>query len=487
MATNIEECYKELYDEMVDYIKEQGNFPAAAVDIWFNQLFLCYVDTRQGKAYFYTTSENVKSTILSKFSDYINNALYELLLSPMRAEIFVFTEKEKEEYEKKLREEESDSEEVIKEIIQQKCISDEDEVEEEKRIEELINSYNAYSEDTKRKNVIDGYTFENFVVGSSNTFARSLCYAVANDPNSFNPLYIYGNSGLGKTHLLYAIINHIKQNIPEAKIIYKKCESFLDELIKALNDGDTASFKERYRTCDVLLIDDIQFLAGKEQTQEEFFHTFSALYEADKQIILASDRPPRDIKPLEERLRSRFEGGMLADLQPPNYELRVAIIKKKAESIGINLSPELIDYIAQRIRDNIRQIEGVIKKLYALHSLTSAPITKENVENAISIINPDNVPVETVIEKILSAVSKQYGVSISDMKSKRKTEDVANARHIAVYLIKTLTPLTLKEIGAIIDRDYSTIISSLNKVDVNKKTINGYEEEINKLLKAVKA
>ena len=475
---------------MVEYIKEQGNFPQAAVDIWFNQLYLCYVDTKQGKAYFYTTSENVKNTIIGKFSDYINNALYELLLSHIKAEILVFTEEEKEEYEKALRESEDSDESFIKEIIERKCdkIEDEENEEEdiEKRIEELINTYNSYSDDPKKKNVIDGYTFDNFVVGSSNTFAKSVCYAVAKEPNTYNPLFIYGNSGLGKTHLLYAIINYIKQNIPHAKIIYKKCESFLDELIKALNDGDTASFKERYRTCDVLLIDDIQFLAGKEQTQEEFFHTFSALYEADKQIILASDRPPRDIKPLEDRLRSRFEGGLLADLQPPNYELRVAIIKKKADSMGVNLSPEIIDYIAQRIRDNIRQIEGVVKKLYALQSLTSAPITKENAENVISIIDPDNVPVETMIEKILSQVSNNYGVSVGDMKSKRKTEEIANARHVAVYVIKTLTPLTLKEIGAIFDRDYSTIISSINKVDVNKKTINGYEDEINKIIKAIK-
>ena len=486
----MDEIYKFLFDAMVTYVRGASEVAPTTINLWFDQLSLYDIDTREGYAYFYAPSEFCKTIVIEQYGEYMNDFLTESLRVPIEVKIDIMPKEIKENYENSLRDKQP-VEELTEKSIEQRSKEieepDKEEDDKEKTVEEF-NDLNTYlTDDPKKRKILEKYTFDNFVEGDSNKFAKAACYAVAREPNTYNPLFIYGNSGLGKTHLLYSVINHIKQNDPFTKIVYKKCETFLDELITALNDGDTASFKERYRTCDVLLIDDIQFLAGKEQTQEEFFHTFSALYEADKQIILASDRPPREIKPLEDRLRSRFEGGLLADLQPPNYELRVAIIKKKAEFAGINLTPDLIDYIAQRIRSNIRQIEGVIKKLYAIYSLTSAQITKEEIDRAISIIDPENVPVETMIEKILSQVSKHYGISIADLKSKRKTEDIANARHVAAYLIKEITPLTLKEIGAVFDRDYSTIISSINKVDLNKKTINGYEEEIDKLLKQIKS
>ena len=236
----------------------------------------------------------------------------------------------------------------------------------------------------------------------------------------------------------------------------------------------------------MLLIDDIQFLAGKEQTQEEFFHTFSALYESDKQIILTSDRPPMEIKPLEDRLRTRFEGGLLADVQPPSFELRIAIIKQKADAMGLSVSNELVEYMAERLQNNIRQIEGVLKRIYAVYSLTSAEVTKEKIDEVISIIDPGNIPTDALIEKILSAVSKAYGVSSDEMKSKKRTDNITNARHVAIYLIKQLTELTLKEIGAIFGRDHSTVVFSVEKVGKNIKTINNYELEINRLIKEIK-
>ncbi len=339
---------------------------------------------------------------------------------------------------------------------------------------------------SSKKSTLEEYTFDNFVEGSSNKFARAACYAVAREPNSYNPLFIYGHSGLGKTHLLYAVINYMRKNHPHLKIVYKRCETFLDELIKAIKSGSTAAFKEKYRSADVLLIDDVQFLAGKEQTQEEFFHTFSVLYESDRQIILTSDRPPKEIKPLEDRLRTRFEGGLLADVQPPSFELRLAIIKKKADTMGLSISNEIIEYMAERLQNNIRQIEGVLKRIHAIYSLTSAEVTREKVDEVISIIDPGNIPTSTLIERILFAVSRSFGVSPEDMKSKKRTDNVASARHAAVYIIKQLTELTLKEIGAIFDRDHATISASIEKAQKNMKTVNNYESEIERLIKEIR-
>ncbi len=361
----------------------------------------------------------------------------------------------------------------------------EEEFDEEKEITEYINSPTV-STTPKRVGVYSRYTFDNFVEGSSNKLARAACYAVAEEPTTHNPLFIYGNSGLGKTHLLWAIINHMRKKHPGIKIVYKKCETFLAELIKAINTRTTEQFKEKYRTADVLLIDDIQFLAGKEGTQEEFFNTFNVLYESDKQIILTSDRPPKDIKNLEDRIRTRFEWGLLADVQPPNYELRIAIIKKKADEIGISITEELIAYMAERLKNNIRQIEGVLKRLYALYSLTSTQITIEHINEAISIIDPGNIPTDALIERIISTVSRTYGISIEQMKSKKRNEPITKARQVAIYVIRALTDLTISDIGEIFSRDHATVSFSISKVETNIKTLNNFEEEVERIIKEVK-
>ena len=278
----------------------------------------------------------------------------------------------------------------------------------------------------------------------------------------------------------------MKKKSPELKIVYKKSETFINELIDAIANQQTSAFKDKYRSADVLMIDDIQFIAGKESTQEEFFHTFSALYEAEKLIILTSDRPPKEINPLMERLRTRFEWGLIADIQPPSFELRTAIIKKKSEDIGLDISQSLIDYIAERLNNNIRQIEGILKRLYAISSLSGSEITKESINDIISIVDPGNIPNDAMVEKILSHTSKKYGVSVEDLKSKKKTNSIAGARHIAIYIIRNLTDLSFKDIGRIFGRDYSTIISSVNKIDINIRTVNNFENEINSLIKEIK-
>ncbi|MFA5562540.1 MAG: chromosomal replication initiator protein DnaA [Eubacteriales bacterium] len=336
------------------------------------------------------------------------------------------------------------------------------------------------------RSIVEEYTFENFIVGDSNKFAHAACVAVANEPTTYNPLFIHGPSGLGKTHLLYAVTNEIKRHNPEGKLIYKKGEEFTNELIESIQRGTTAAFREKYRRADVLLIDDIQFIAGKESTQEEFFHTFNALYEAEKQIILTSDRPPRDIKTLEERLSSRFEWGLIADIQPPSFELRIAIINKKAEERGISLSPEIVTYLAENLQANIRQIEGSIKKIAAISMLTGTPVSLDMSKRAIADILAGSVPVSVTVDKILHAVSRKYGVSVEDIKGKKRHENIVSARHLCVYLVRKQTSLPLTAIGEIFERDHSTILSSIKNVEEQLRQTKHMEGELEELLTEIK-
>ena len=335
--------------------------------------------------------------------------------------------------------------------------------------------------------IVKDYTFENFIVGQSNKFAHAAAIAVSRGMvENYNPLFIYGQSGLGKTHLLYAITNEIKKNNPSVKIVYKKGDEFTNELIEAIQKGSTAAFHEKYRTSDVLLIDDIQFIAGKESTQEEFFHTFCALYEAEKQIILTSDRPPKEIKTLAERLRTRFEGGLIADIQPPSIELRTAIIMKKAEKMNLHLSAEMIDYMAQNIKSSIRQIEGAIKKISAFSLIGGEELSDDKIKKVVAEFSTVTVSPEEIISNIFSAIEKKYGVSREDIQSKRRNENITAARHIAVYLIRNMTDYPFAKIGNIINRDHTTVMSSDAAVKEKMKKDNKYENEINEMLHIVK-
>ncbi len=309
------------------------------------------------------------------------------------------------------------------------------------------------------------YTFENFIVGSTNKFAQAACVAVANNPaTNYNPLFIYGNSGLGKTHLMYATINRMKQNNPGIKIIYTKSEDFTNQMISCLANKTMEDFRNRYRKCDVLLIDDIQFIAGKISIQEEFFHTFNDLYEHKKQIILTSDRPPRDIKTLEDRLMTRFEWGLLADIEPPDLELRIAIIKNKAAQVNITMPDEVLTFLGENLRSNIRQLEGAIKKLGALSFLSGKEITLELAHECIAELLGGAEPVSVTVEKIFAAVQNKYGVSRDAITGNKRNKEIANARHISIYLIREMTEMSFPSIAKIFDRDHSTIISSYNLI-----------------------
>ncbi|MBQ7293404.1 MAG: chromosomal replication initiator protein DnaA [Clostridia bacterium] len=345
------------------------------------------------------------------------------------------------------------------------------------------------------------YTFENFIVGESNKFAHSVCLGVADNPacleserlyngvelarSPYNPLFIYGPSGLGKTHLLHAIINRRKSNIPDVKILYVKCEDFTNQLIDHLSRKAMAEFKEKYRRCDVLLIDDIQFLAGKTSTQEEFFHTFDALYNDNKQIILTSDRPPKEIQPLEERIVTRFEWGLLADIQPPDFELRVAILKKKAEQVKITLSDEILEYLAENLRSNVRQIEGAIKKL-AAQRFMGIEITFDLAKKCISELMGGEKTVSETIDKIFEAVKKNYGVSKEDILSENRKKEIANARHIVTYLIYSLTDISYPKLAKIMNKkNHSACVSSCQIMEERIREDASFSAEINSLRKEI--
>lgn len=331
------------------------------------------------------------------------------------------------------------------------------------------------------------YTFDNFIVGNSNKFAHAACIAVADNPaQNYNPLFIYGPSGLGKTHLLYAITNQIKMKTPDASIIYIKGEDFTNQMIESLSKSAMAEFRDKYRTCDVLLIDDIQFIAGKVSTQEEFFHTFNTLYEDGKQIILTSDRPPREIKTLEDRLRTRFEWGLIADIQPPDIELRIAIFKNKIAQAGIEVPDDVITYLAENLRSHIRQIEGAVKKLVAIKFLSGKDIDMDVAKSCMGELLGGAEPISVTVDKIFNLVEKKYGVKKYDLEGKSRVKDIANARHIAIYLIRNITEMSLPNIGKLFNRDHATVIASIDNVENRMAKFPQFETEINELIKEIR-
>ncbi len=343
------------------------------------------------------------------------------------------------------------------------------------------------------------YTFDNFIVGSSNCFAHAACLAVAENPaclevmkknvdhmSPYNPLFIYGPSGIGKTHLLHAIVNEIKATLPEVKILYIRGDDFINQMIEHLSKKTMNEFKEKYRKCDVLLIDDIQFIAGKPSTQEEFFHTFNALYEDHKQIILTSDRPPRDIKPLEDRLITRFEWGILADIQPPEMELRVAIIKKKAEQVNIVIPEDVLEFLAENLRSNIRQIEGAIKKLSALTFLTGREVTFELAKQCTIELMGGDEPVSITVDRVFGTLTRHYGIKKEDIVSEKRLKEIATVRHIAIYLIRTLTEMSFPNIAKIFGKkNHTTILSSYQLVQKKMEKEAAYSLEVSALAKEI--
>lgn len=331
------------------------------------------------------------------------------------------------------------------------------------------------------------YTFDNFVIGSSNKLAHAACVAVANSPaRAYNPLFIYGDSGLGKTHLLFATINEIKRKYPDFNILYVKGEDFTNQLIDSLKMKKPFAFREKFRNCDVLLVDDIQFIAGKEGTQEEFFHTFNALHEQNKQIVLTSDRPPRDIQTLEGRLRSRFEWGLIADVQQPDYELRVAILKRKIEAFNISIPNDVITYLAENIRDNVRQMEGAIKKLNAYSLVSGGTITLDLAKRTANDIISASKSKEMTADNVVKGVSERYDLSIPDIKGRRRNAAILRARNIAIHIMRSSIGMSLPAIGRYFGRDHTTILNSVSNIEAELKSNPALVKEIEELLEAIK-
>lgn len=332
------------------------------------------------------------------------------------------------------------------------------------------------------------YTFDTFVIGSGNRFAHAASLAVAEAPaKAYNPLFLYGGVGLGKTHLMHAIGHFVLEHNPRAKVLYISSEKFTNEFINAIRDNRGESFRNKYRNIDVLLIDDIQFLAGKEGTQEEFFHTFNALHEERKQIIISSDRPPKEIPTLEERLRSRFEWGLITDIQPPDLETRIAILRKKAKADNLEVPIEAMVYIANQIDTNIRELEGALIRVVAYSSLINADITSHLAAEALKDIMPSSRPRVITIQDIQQKVGEFYGMKMEDFKARKRTKMVAYPRQIAMYLSRELTDFSLPKIGeAFGGRDHTTVIHAHEKISVALKTDQELYKIVHSLIEKVK-
>lgn len=349
----------------------------------------------------------------------------------------------------------------------------------------------AYEENNKQPKKNDffpgteEYTFERFVVGSSNKFAHAAALAVAEHPGQvYNPLYIHGESGLGKTHLLYAIAHTVHQRHPNMSVVYVKGETFTNELIQAIREGHNQEFRDKYRFADVFLMDDVQFVAGRASTQEELFHTFNSLYELKKQIVFTSDRPPKEMLRLEDRLKTRFEWGLLADIQPPDYETRMAIIKNKAIRMGVDLPETLLQLIAENITANVRQIEGTVNKIMAYQQLMGDSVDKDTVFRAVKDMFKDRSDIVPTADVIIDEVCKFYNIDAAALRGQSRTKDVSLARQIAMYQIRSMTNLSLKEIGKEFDgRDHTTVLHSIDRIEKMVKV----DPEIKEIIKDITA
>ena len=373
----------------------------------------------------YSPSEFRRSTIVNRYSAMIQDALKEIFDSD--AKLIVFGEKE-------------------------------------------LNAFRNRGKMTTTMDFNPQFTFDNFVVGPSNRMAHSAAIAVSNTPGQvYNPLFIYGPPGVGKTHLLYAIANGIRKANPDANIVYIKGDQFTNELVDAIKNGKNIEFRSKYREADLFLIDDIQFIAGKESTQEEFFRTFNKLYEEHKQIVMTSDRKPSDMATLEDRLRTRFEWGLTMDIQPPDYETRMAILKNKARQLGLDLSDDVCNYIAINVTNNVRQIEGTVKKILAYRDLNNMPLDLPNISRAIDDMFKSEGNALPTPNLIISQVCKFYSVDETVLRGTQRNRGVSEARQMSMYLIRKLTNLSLPDIGNEFAKDHTTVLHAIRKVEAALK------------------
>ena len=344
------------------------------------------------------------------------------------------------------------------------------------------------AENELARNLNPKYVFDSFVVGNSNRMAHAASLAVAESPaQAYNPLFLYGNSGLGKTHLMHSIGHFILDRNPQAKVLYVTSETFTNELINSIQNNKNVEFRNKYRNIDVLMIDDIQFISKKEGTQEEFFHTFNALYESNKQIIISSDRPPKEIKTLEDRLRSRFEWGLIADVQPPDYETRIAILKKKAERDNLTVPDDVMAYIAKNIASNIRELEGALTRIVAFATLTNQDISIALAENSLKDIFSENSATPLTPELIQQVVAEYYNIRVEDIQGSKKPKNIAFPRQVSMYLCRKLLDISLPKIGESFGgRDHTTVIYAISKIEKQLESDEGLQKTVHALEKEIK-
>ena len=410
-----------VWAKIINYLEER--LSAVTVSAWFDDAEV--VELNEEHLILYSSSDFRREIIRRRCTDYIQDALKEIFNSD--AKLIVFGDEE-------------------------------------------LASYKSKGKQNTSMDFNPQFTFDNFVVGPSNRFAHGAAIAVSNIPGQvYNPLFLYGPAGVGKTHLLYAIANGIRKKNSNANIVYIKGDQFTNELIDAIKSGKNVEFRSKYREADLFLIDDIQFIAGKESTQEEFFHTFNKLYEEHKQIVMTSDRKPSDMLTLEDRLKTRFEWGLLADIQPPDYETRMAIIKTKATSLGLELPDDVCNYIAVNVTNNVRQIEGTVKKILAYRDLNDMPLDLPNVSRAIDDMFKSEGNALPTPNLIISNVCKFYSIDEAVLRGTLKNKGTNEARQIAIYLIRKLTNLSLPDIGKEFGKDHTTILYAIRKVEVALK------------------
>lgn len=358
------------------------------------------------------------------------------------------------------------------------------------KVEFVLEEENEFEEgsvETKPTQRTIGDNFDNFVVGKSNNFAYAAAKKVALEPGkSYNPLFIYGKSGLGKTHLLKAIENEMKKRYPQANIIYTTCENFTNDLVFYIRNKNMLEFHDKYRNADALLMDDIQFIAKKEQTEEEFFHTFNTLTEYGKQIVLTSDRPPNEIQILQERLKTRFEWGLMADIQPPDFETRMAIIKNKGEQYDFVIPDNIVEFIAQEVKNNVRQLEAAVKKLKSIYSLTSQPPTLEAAKESIKELTNYSQPITVINSKIIENVSNTYGITVENIMSDKRDKNIKDARQISMYIMREITGISLKDIGDYFSgKTHTTVKHSIDVVRERMDADFNFKKTVEDIIKNI--
>ena len=448
--------FEEVFDKVKKYCLENEKIPEIGITTWIDQMRpISFTPT---EAIFNVPTEFQKTIIETKYVDILKDAFLHVLGFNIDLVIKV---------------ENSESEKVK--------IPTDDEL--EKKHAELEQSYKFANYD---------YTFDTFIEGRSNEFALACSKSVAKNCGEksvpdYNPLFIYGPSGMGKTHLITAIANEVRKNPPEFNIVYVTSETFGSDLVNALNTSHISNFQDKYRTADILLIDDVQFFAGKERMQEEFFHTFYKLHQEGKQIVITSDKPPKELLTLEERLRTRFEGGLIADISAPDYETRLAIINRKSELLELKMPSEVAEFMANRLKSNIRQLEGAVVRLKALNHFAGSPITISMAQSVIRDVLTDEQPIPITVEKIISEVSEVYGVSADDIRSNKRSAQISIARKVAIYVVREITQMPLASIGTEFGgRDHSTIVYSVTSISEGMEKDSNLKDLVNDIIKDIR-